>query len=340
MSNAKTDKSVVSIVVPVYNAESNLDQCIRSLLAQSHAEIEIILVDDGSTDGSAALCSEFALEDMRVHYVFQSNSGVSAARNRGMAEATGDYLMFVDSDDWLVADAVERALGIAVSKKARVVMFDHSLAASTGEIIRRAYNFGGLSGKVKGDDLRRRCLDVGADKMLTTCWMLFLDRSLVDDNNGIKFDARINMMEDLVFVYELLGQTKWAFILQEDLYRWRQFRESASHGYIPTLHEDVRTVKSRLRSLGATETELEPWTLAMCSREVLSVCRSPENMRQACRALVNLKKECASELSQAMKNRNKIAKNEYLIVRLLETAPRMTAVALRAALAFKGGSDD
>ena len=91
----------VSIIVPVYNVEPYLRQCMDSLVNQTYQNIEIICVDDGSTDASGAILEEYAAEDCRIRLVHQSNSGLSAARNAGFLLATGSYIMYVDSDDWI-----------------------------------------------------------------------------------------------------------------------------------------------------------------------------------------------------------------------------------------------
>lgn len=94
-------KPLFSVIVPVYNAGPYLGPCVRSLLGQTRPELEVILVDDGSTDGSAALCDRYAAEDSRVRVIHQANAGPGAARNRGLEAAAGDYLTFLDSDDFL-----------------------------------------------------------------------------------------------------------------------------------------------------------------------------------------------------------------------------------------------
>lgn len=101
------EEKKISIIVPVYNAEKYLDHCMKSLCSQSFSNIEILLVDDGSTDGSGGLCDRYAEETERVRVFHMENSGVSAARNKGIEEATGDYLSFVDADDWIMPDMLE-----------------------------------------------------------------------------------------------------------------------------------------------------------------------------------------------------------------------------------------
>ena len=98
-----------SIVVPVYNTEKYLAECIRSILAQSYGNFELILVDDGSTDSSRQICMEYAATDSRIRVIYQSNHGVSAARNAGLDASSGDYVTFTDSDDYLLEGALEYA---------------------------------------------------------------------------------------------------------------------------------------------------------------------------------------------------------------------------------------
>ncbi len=99
---------LISIIVPVYNIEEYLPRCVRSLQAQTYSDIEILLVDDGSTDGTGPLCDRLAAEDSRIRTFHQANGGSSAARNRGIEEAKGEYLGFVDSDDYVEPDMYEK----------------------------------------------------------------------------------------------------------------------------------------------------------------------------------------------------------------------------------------
>ena len=91
---------MISVIVPVYNSITTLERCVRSLCAQTFEDLEIILVDDGSTDGPGALCSALSREDARIRVIRKENGGVSSARNAGIEAAKGEYLMFADSDDY------------------------------------------------------------------------------------------------------------------------------------------------------------------------------------------------------------------------------------------------
>src|SRR5690242_6114774 len=101
----------LSVVVPIYNVEGFLDECLGSLAAQTFSDLEVVMVNDGSTDGSAAIAEAFAARDERFRLITQPNGGLSAARNTGIDAATGEFLAFVDSDDVLPPDAYERLVG-------------------------------------------------------------------------------------------------------------------------------------------------------------------------------------------------------------------------------------
>lgn len=104
---------LVSVIIPVYNVEDYLDRCVASVVGQTFQNIEVILVDDGSTDGSAGICDRWSARDSRVKTLHQANQGVSAARNAGLQAASGNWILQVDSDDYIAPDAVERLVSVA-----------------------------------------------------------------------------------------------------------------------------------------------------------------------------------------------------------------------------------
>ena len=111
---------VISVITPVYNVDSYLEQCVKSVRSQSFQDWELILIDDGSTDGSAALCDRFAQEDARIRVQHQTNSGVAVCRNKGIQLAKGEWICYVDSDDWLDSDYLQTLYGNALALKADV----------------------------------------------------------------------------------------------------------------------------------------------------------------------------------------------------------------------------
>lgn len=116
--------ALVSVVIPVYNVEQYLNECVDSVLDQTYSDYEIILVDDGSTDNSGKLCDDYLSVDNRIKVIHRENGGLSAARNTGMDAATGDYIYFLDSDDYIESVTLERLVHTAKTDDADIVFFD------------------------------------------------------------------------------------------------------------------------------------------------------------------------------------------------------------------------
>ncbi|MEF9999212.1 MAG: glycosyltransferase family 2 protein [Lachnospiraceae bacterium] len=118
---------LVSIVIPIYNVEIYLDQCIQSVVHQTYEHLEIILVDDGSSDNCGAMCDVYEKEDNRIKVIHKENGGLADARNVGVSNATGDYLLFVDSDDYIDLRLIEQTVTVAESTGADMVFFDFTM---------------------------------------------------------------------------------------------------------------------------------------------------------------------------------------------------------------------
>ena len=115
----------VSIIVPVYNIENYIRVCVESILAQTYESFELILVDDGSKDNSGILCDEYAAIDSRVKVIHKENGGVSSARNTGLQQAKGKWIMYVDGDDWIEPDMIESLIEAAKATEADLVFGDY-----------------------------------------------------------------------------------------------------------------------------------------------------------------------------------------------------------------------
>lgn len=115
----------VSVIIPIYNAEHFLHECLDSILRQSYRIFEIICVNDGSKDRSGCILDEYAAHDNRIIVIHQENSGVSAARNRAMEVATGDYIMFIDSDDWIEEETINETLQYCISNSLDICSFSY-----------------------------------------------------------------------------------------------------------------------------------------------------------------------------------------------------------------------
>ncbi|MCR4673143.1 MAG: glycosyltransferase [Lachnospiraceae bacterium] len=193
---------LISVIVPVYNAEKYLDSCVKSIVNQSYRELEIILVDDGSTDGSSRICDEWKLKDQRIVALHKQNGGVSSARNEGIKKASGAFISFVDADDLLDSFALERLeeLSKTFEGSAFLCAFDRffeeeELDDNTAiESNAKVLQCGGLKGMIS---CRQGCFCVG----------MLISRSIVVKNN-ILFDEGLTNLEDVAWTGKLLNHLK------------------------------------------------------------------------------------------------------------------------------------
>ena len=127
---------VVSVIVPVYNVEPYLAQCINSILSQSFEDFEVLLVDDGSKDKSGGICDEYAARDSRIRVFHKENGGLSSARNFGLNRANGKYVMFIDSDDFFLENnAFSRLVRYADERELDILRFDYTAVNDRGDIL-------------------------------------------------------------------------------------------------------------------------------------------------------------------------------------------------------------
>lgn len=127
--------SLVTVVVPIYNVEKYLSRCIECIINQTYRNLEIILVDDGSPDRCPEICEEFAKKDGRIKVIHKVNAGLGMARNTGIENATGDFICFFDSDDYIEPDTIEFCLKSAIDNKAELVIFGHDDVTNDGKLL-------------------------------------------------------------------------------------------------------------------------------------------------------------------------------------------------------------
>lgn len=191
---------MVSVIVPVYNAESTLEACVGSILAQTFQDMEVILVDDGSTDGSAALLAKLAEDDSRVKVVTKPNGGVSSARNAGLDVASGTWISFVDSDDTLPKDSIARLLGASFD--------DPDLWLSVGgfDVVRGGMVCAGSIAPACDKIYQASSLDTFFDEnyKFDKC-LLRAPWAKVFRNTGLRFNESISYGEDMLYVNAYLS---------------------------------------------------------------------------------------------------------------------------------------
>lgn len=221
----------VSIIVPIYRAEKYLDKCIKSLLAQTMLNIEIILVDDGSPDSSGQICDDYARMDQRVKVIHQKNSGVSKARNHGIALATGEYIGFVDSDDWVSPNMYKILYLAGKAHHCDVVSCDFAYCfedRAGWRMIEEKQPFPHQETICHADFLEHIYLPVIKGQIFTALWNKIYAKSLLVEN-AITFPADIPLREDYYFYMDIFTYAERFLHIAEPLYFYRCYPSSCSH---------------------------------------------------------------------------------------------------------------
>ena len=226
---------LVSIIVPVWNTKRYLGDCIDSLCSQTYQDLEIILVDDGSTDGSSELCDTAAASDRRVHVIHQECKGVSDARNAGLDASTGEFVAFVDSDDELRPEAVAKAVRCATACSADMVVFgydvieEHADGSATEQESKTVRQHDVIDTRRRHEQtVADRICALDNDELLYQCWGKLYRRSSIGD---LRFADSVAFGEDMLFVLELLATGIQMALLQQCLYVYRQHIGSLVRGF-------------------------------------------------------------------------------------------------------------
>ena len=232
--------AVVSIIVPVYNTGQYLYKCIESLKAQTLRDLEIIIVDDGSKQETADICDEQAASDSRIKVVHKANEGVSVARNTGLSMASGQYIGFVDSDDWIDPNMFETLLHEAESSNAEIVMCDSTTEWSSGKTESDTFGcYSSLCTLQKSQITTVQLLEIAG-----SCWRALYRTNLIDNNN-IKFPVGLKFSEDRIFNIIALGCSTSFRYLKKSFYN-RYIREGSC---VMSYHPDFTEVTLRVNDV-------------------------------------------------------------------------------------------
>ena len=190
----------VSVVVPIYNVEDYLDKCVETIVNQTYKNLEIILVDDGAKDNSGPLCDKWAAKDSRIKVVHKENGGLSSARNTGMEVATGDYIMFEDSDDWLELELIEKCVDRITKDNSELVIFGYKKVNEQGANLGE-FTFG--NDTINRDKLAGQLFQRIVEMSFGYAWNKLYDFNVMK-KSGLKNDRSIIDREDLVFNMQML----------------------------------------------------------------------------------------------------------------------------------------
>ena len=223
---------LVTVVVPVYNVEKYLDRCIDSIVNQTYKNLEIILVDDGSPDNCPKMCDDWAEKDSRIKVIHKKNTGLGMARNSGMEIAEGDYILFVDSDDYIALSTIEKCVVEFKKTNADVVMFGRFNVLPDGNIkekhiMTEQYVF---SGDSVINDILPGMFTYARGTGVSSCCKMYSLNIIKESNIKYKSEREI-ISEDAFFILELFKYVKRVAIIPESFYYYCQNSGSLTTSY-------------------------------------------------------------------------------------------------------------
>lgn len=199
----------VSVIIPVYNVENYLKRCIDSIVAQTLKDIEIILVDDGSTDKSGRICDEYAAHDKRIHIIHKTNEGLSSARNAGIDASTAPYLMFVDSDDWVEPNFCEKPYLAAINNNVDLVLFTFRIMRRDGSVVEKE------TGMREGILSEAEAIQYNVS-FAHAAWLGLYERHLFDD---IRYPVG-KLYEEAATTHKLIHAAERIYLVNSILYNY------------------------------------------------------------------------------------------------------------------------
>ena len=228
----------VSIIVPVYNAQKTIMRCVDSILNQDYTDFELLLIDDGSKDESSEICDMYAAKDTRVRVIHKENSGVSDTRNVGLREAKGEYLQFLDSDDWITPNATRLLVDGMEQNTCDMVISDFYRVI--GE---RLSHKGSIDedGVLTREEFANFMMENPADFYYGVLWNKLYKREIIE-KYALHMDSKISWCEDFMFNLEYIRYCEHIFVLQVPIYYYVKTKGSlVSQGMSLT-----KTIKTKL----------------------------------------------------------------------------------------------
>lgn len=239
---------LVTIVVPIYNVEKYLDRCIKSIVNQTYSNLDIILVDDGSPDNCPAICDDWAKKDKRIKVIHKKNAGLGMARNSGIEKATGKFIFFIDSDDYIELNTVELCCKAAIENNADNVLYGFNKIRDDGKIIcsviptpiKTIYSGDDVINKFLPDLIAKDSMRNHESNLIMSAWACMFSLDVIK-RIGWKFvSERKIISED---VYSILGLYKFinkVVIISEALYNYCYNDVSLTHTYRKDRYEKIK----------------------------------------------------------------------------------------------------
>lgn len=220
----------VSIIIPAYNCEKTIEKCLNSILQQTYYNIEVIVLNDGSTDNTAEVLEKYKRLDKRIVVIHKENTGVSDTRNLGIKKSTGSYISFIDSDDWIEINMIEKMVETIEKQEVQVVRCNYFLNHINGK--QKKANMYELTNKrFKRDEIYNQGVIehfLLGEKEIANFVMLLLIKKEVLVSNTIYFEKNLYIMEDVYFYQKIFNNVESIYFLDEPLYHYYENANSVT----------------------------------------------------------------------------------------------------------------
>ncbi|MEY8494218.1 glycosyltransferase [Lachnospiraceae bacterium 29-91] len=240
------ENKYISVIVPIYNTKKYINECLDSIVYQSYSNFQIILIDDGSTDGSGEICDEYAKRDKRIKVVHQRNMGLVNARKKGLYEAEGDYIYYVDSDDWIDKNVIEKFMSLVDTTDLDMISVGIKREYGSGKTQIDLESF--ESGFYNNEEIREKLIPhlISTDKFFEwgqhlTYWHYLIKKKLLQ-KNLIKVNDQIRMAEDVACVYPCILDSNNIYINCGVYYHYRQRSDSMKWTQRPDEYVNLQKV--------------------------------------------------------------------------------------------------
>lgn len=313
---------MISVIVPIYNSSKNLSRCVDSIINQSYTDTEILLINDGSQDNSLDICREFEIKDKRIKVINKENTGVSDTRNIGVEISKGEYIAFVDSDDYLEIDYLKKMHEASIKNHVDVVRCNINAQDINGNICHE--QFSDIENRIINKNEINNIIErfVTLNNNLSSYVFLLL----IKKEKIVKFDTSLSFMEDTFFYINLLLNIDTIYFLNENLYTYKYNEQGASKNYkraIKNIYEIISArnhIKSILKEKDMLSSELDIcinnkiFNLIISKFEIYTLAGF-RNLYNEIRKFYN-NKETRDEILNINKNElGKLKKIEYFLVK-------------------------
>lgn len=305
----------VSVIVPIYNTEKYLHQCIDSILGQTYSYFELILVDDGSTDHSSCICKEYVEKDNRVKYIFQRNQGAAAARNTGIDQCEGEFITFVDSDDWTDPDMLE-----SMVKKigdSDILQVGNHVYTSAGDVLREDQINNKVCGDNEGQEICKAVLE-GKYPAGGVPWGKLYRKKLWEN---IKF-PHIKRFEDVAILYRIFWNADSVKVVPDVKYCYRSERPgSLMHSKFDLQWLEVLDIEKEMVDFYKSKGRKDLYLLARleyCDQLIRNIGLIKKNIPNEKQEIIKLKKHLFEEISKTFLIRGYVKKKIRIIWKTME----------------------